>query len=166
MTDEPSKVRLSVEECGGQNVAAFMAMIAHAEGVERFSVYDGYDVIVGGTVFDDFRDHPRKLIPLSSLGIKSSAAGRYQFLARTWDDCRKRLGAEACPDFSPRSQDRACVLLLRQCGAWSLLRANRFDDALNAARTLWASLPGAGYGQREHKADELRAVYISAGGNV
>lgn len=159
-----TKVRLPVDECGGLNVAAFMDMIAHAEGVEQFSKDDGYDVIVGGTLFTSYADHPRKLVTLPRLGIKSTAAGRYQFLSRTWDDIRVRLGTRVVPDFSPVSQDRGCILLLRQCGAYSLIRAGRVNDAINAARKLWASLPGAGYGQRELTAEALREVYRRAGG--
>lgn len=169
-----AKVRLPVAECGGINVAAFMDMLAYAEGTERYGADDGYNVIVGGSLFHDYADHPRKRIQLREddpctqrdESLASTAAGRYQFLARTWDDCRKRLGKLLLPDFSPASQDRACILLLRQCGAHSMLLANRFEDALNCARGLWASLPGAGYGQREVKADKLREIYIKAGGSV
>ena len=33
-------------------------------------------------------------------------------------------------------------------------------------RNIWASLPGAGYGQFEHKADSLIAKFKEAGGTV
>ena len=141
-------------------------MIAHAEGVERFSQSGGYDVIVGGSLFHDYADHPRKLVPILSLGIKSTAAGRYQFLARTWDDLVARNGLRMLPDFSPESQDRAAIQLLKQCGAYSMIREGRIYEAINAARKLWASLPGAGYGQRELTAETLRTVYLNAGGVV
>jgi muramidase (phage lysozyme) len=59
-------------------------------------------------LFTSYVDHPRKLISLPKLGIKSSAAGRYQFLLSTWDDLHTRLGTRVLPDFSPESQDRAC----------------------------------------------------------
>jgi len=158
--------RLELDQCGGRNVAAFMDTIAFAEGVERFSRDDGYDVIVGGSLFTSYADHPRKLVPLARLVIRSSAAERYQFLIRTWDDLRTRLGTRVLPDFSPISQDRACIALLKQCGAHFHLRAARFCDALTAARSLWASLPGAGYGQRELTAETLRNVYERAHGSV
>ncbi|MCY0853667.1 MULTISPECIES: hypothetical protein [unclassified Cupriavidus] len=29
---------------------------------------------------------------------------------------------------------------------------------------IWASLPGAGYGQNKHSLDYLRGVYVAAGG--
>ena len=34
------------------------------------------------------------------------------------------------------------------------------------ASNIWASLPGAGYGQFEHKADSLIAKFKEAGGTV
>ncbi|MDA5341588.1 glycoside hydrolase family 24 protein [Stenotrophomonas maltophilia] len=149
---------------GGANVAAFLDMLAVSEGTDIASQRSrdrGYDVIVGGQLFETYRDHPRVLVSLPRYGIKSSAAGRYQFLRSTWDDLRARLGL---PDFGPVSQDRAAVALLKQCGAYELVRLGRFEAAVGAARRIWASLPGAGYGQKEHALETLRAAYRAAGG--
>jgi len=38
--------------------------------------------------------------------------------------------------------------------------------AIQKCNHIWASLPGAGYGQRENKLDDLLAVYKQEGGNV
>lgn len=38
--------------------------------------------------------------------------------------------------------------------------------AYTAAAGLWATLPGAGYGQRENAADALRSYYMAAGGTL
>ena len=43
----------------------------------------GYDVIVGGELFTDYPDHPRKLVTLNPK-LKSPGAGRYQLLSRWW----------------------------------------------------------------------------------
>ena len=51
----------------------------------------GYDVIVGGELFTDYSDHPRKLVTLNPK-LKSTGAGRYQLLSRWWDAYRKQLG--------------------------------------------------------------------------
>ena len=59
----------------------------------------GYDVIVGGELFTDYSDHPRKLVTLNPK-LKSTGAGRYQLLSRWWDAYRKQLGLK---DFSPKS---------------------------------------------------------------
>ena len=50
----------------------------------------GYDVIVGGELFTDYSDHPRKLVTLNPK-LKSTGAGRYQLLSRWWDAYRKVL---------------------------------------------------------------------------
>ena len=46
---------------------------------------------------------------------------------------------------------------------WSVVVSRQ---ANRAAGYLWASLPGAGYGQFEHKADSLIAKFKEAGGTV
>ena len=38
--------------------------------------------------------------------------------------------------------------------------------AIDRCGNIWASLPGAGYGQFEHKADSLIAKFKKAGGTV
>jgi muramidase (phage lysozyme) len=64
----------------------------------------------GGASFEGYDDHPRIFEPTKE-GKKSSAAGRYQIVASTWDPTAQKLGLS---DFSPVSQDRA---------AWSLAEA-------------------------------------------
>ena len=39
-------------------------------------------------------------------------------------------------------------------------------QAIDRCSNIWASLPGAGYGQFEHKADSLIAKFKEAGGMV
>ena len=39
-------------------------------------------------------------------------------------------------------------------------------QAIDRCSNIWASLPGAGYGQFEHKADSLIAKFKEAGGTV
>ena len=51
----------------------------------------GYDaVIVGGELFTDCSDHPRKLVTLNPK-LKSTGAGRYQLLSCWWDVYRKQF---------------------------------------------------------------------------
>ncbi|MCD1587782.1 glycoside hydrolase family protein, partial [Halomonas sp. IOP_14] len=83
------------------------------------------------------------------------------FLIRTWDDLVERFDL---PDFTPASQDLGAVHLIRQCKAFSLIHDGRVRDAIHACRNIWASLPGAGYGQRELATDELLSVYKAVGG--
>lgn len=149
-----------------KNLKAFLDMIAYSEGTDngRQPTKDrGYDVLVGGGLFTGYADHPRKLVKLPKLGISSTAAGRYQVLARYYDVYKKHLGL---PDFSPPSQDKIAIQLIRECKAIDDIESGRIESAINKCRSRWASLPGAGYGQHEHKVDVLIAQYKKAGGVV
>ena len=44
------------------------------------------------------------------------------------------------------------------------LQQGRIERAISRCRNIWASLPGAGYGQHEHSLDKLVAVWRKAGG--
>jgi|TARA_A100001391_G_C5082498_1_gene280255 muramidase (phage lysozyme) len=157
--------RISAAQAGGTNVLAFLDLIAWSEGTDngRQPTRDqGYDVVVGGSLFDSYADHPRRLIDLPKLGIKSTAAGRYQILSRYWDHYRKSLGLFG--GFTPENQDRIALHLIRECRALGDIKAGRIEQAIEKCRSRWASLPGAGYGQHEHKVSNLLAAYSKAGG--
>ena len=49
----------------------------------------GYDVIMGGELFTDYSDHPRKLVTLNPK-LKSTGARRYQLLSRWWDTYHRK----------------------------------------------------------------------------
>jgi len=159
-------------DIGGRNVAAFADMLAVSEGTDdgrQRTKCMGYDVLVGGGLFTDFSAHPGVMVqilkprPDGTGGLKSSAAGRYQFLRGTWAEMSALL---KLPDFMPESQDLACVQLFKRRGAFGLIQQGRFDEAVAACRKEWASLPGAGYGQHEQKIGRLRRAYTDAGGLI
>jgi muramidase (phage lysozyme) len=143
------------------NMRAFLSTIAYSEGPDNGrqpTANHGYDVIVGGSLFTDYSDHPRKLVRLKSLGISSTAAGRYQILKRYYDHYKAQL---KLPDFSPASQDRIAIQLIRECGAFADIEEGRIETALHKCRSRWASLPGAGYNQHEHSMEKLIDVFRS-----
>lgn len=144
------------------NRKAFLDMIATSEGTAALGD-NGYNVLVGGKLFNSYSDHPRIVVDLPRLKIKSTAAGRYQILARYFDAYKKQL---KLPDFSPASQDAIAIQMIRECGALADVDAGRVGVALEKCRSRWASLPGAGYGQHEHNRDFLVSAYIKAGGVV
>lgn len=148
------------------NVVAFLDMLAWSEGTDNGkqpTKDHGYDVIVGGKLFTGYGDHPRELVPLPRQGIKSTAAGRYQLLSRYYDAYRRLLGLK---DFSPLSQDLIAIQQIRERRALDLIKAGQVVKAISFVRNIWASLPGAGYGQHERKLDDLLAAYRKAGGVV
>ena len=144
------------------NVSAFLDMIAVSEGTAGKGD-DGYNIIVGGSEFTGYADHPRKMITLQRLNIRSSAAGRYQLLARYFDAYKKSL---KLTDFSPESQDKIAIQQIKECRAYDDVVAGRFDVAVRNVKNIWASLPGAGYGQHENKIEHLRTAYLNAGGTL
>lgn len=144
---------------------AFLDMLAWSEGTDKPgqpTKNHGYDVIVGGSLFTDYSDHPRKLVTLNPK-LKSTAAGRYQLLSRWWDAYRKQLGLK---DFSPASQDAVALQQIKERRALELIDSGDIRQAIDRCSNIWASLPGAGYGQFEHKADSLIAKFKEAGGTV
>lgn len=143
------------------NVAAFLDMIAASEGTAGKGD-DGYDILVGGTVFRGYEDHPRTLVHIRN-GLSSTAAGRYQLLARYWDHYKALLNA---PDFSPEWQDKVAIQQIREFNALPLIEAGDLEKAVQKVSPIWASLPGAGYGQHEQKLSTLIAAYQKAGGQI
>src|SRR5579862_2838471 len=95
------------------NEKAFLDMISFSEGTYGKGD-NGYNVLVGGSFFDGYDDHPRISVYLPSLNIHSTAAGRYQILERYFDAYKARLGLA---DFSPASQDAIALQMISECGA-------------------------------------------------
>lgn len=142
-------------------VKAFLDMLAKSEGTAGHGD-DGYNILVGYGRFKSYADHPRRLIELPNLGIKSTAAGRYQIREGIFDHYAKKLGLK---DFSPASQDDIAVELIRERGAIALIEQGKIPEAIARVRKIWASLPGAGYGQHEQDLKQVLAWYDKFYGN-
>lgn len=140
------------------NLAAFLRVIRAGESSQD---NDAYRMMFGGELFDDFSDHPRKKITRGTL--TSTAAGAYQFLASTWDECKSVLGL---PDFSPDSQDKAAVFLIKRRGALDDVEAGRIEQAIAKCAKEWASLPGSPYGQPTRTLAQALATYKQFGGTL
>jgi muramidase (phage lysozyme) len=155
------------------NQSAFLQTIQTSEGTAKTG--NPYATVYAyAFTITDFSDHPGNLgwggVRLSDAmcagaglgsGCVSTAAGAYQITKTTWNILRKTI---SLPDFSPASQDAAAAELIRQKGALSDVQAGRFADAIGKVRRIWASLPGAGYGQGENSLATLQNAYTSAGG--
>lgn len=155
------------------NLKAFLEMIAVSEGTA--SIGDkGYNVLVGSRstmpiLFGSYHDHPRVRIQLraddkstpQNEELTSTAAGRYQILARYFDAYKKLL---KLPGFGPAAQDEIAIQMIKEQKALPDVEAGHFDVAVEKCKNIWASLPGAGYGQHENKLVDLRAAYVKAGG--
>jgi muramidase (phage lysozyme) len=135
------------------NTRGWLDMTAVSEGtIGRGN--NGYNMIVGGShgseFINDYTHHPEKMVTVRP-GLVSSAAGRYQFLGRTY----RGLGL---PDFSPASQDAGALMLVKGNGALEDVMDGRFETAIHKTRGIWASFPGAGYGQHENAMSKLTSV--------
>ena len=139
-------------------------MLAESEiGAALLAVSDnGYNVIVGSTaehpiIFNSYTTHPNVL----NKRCNSTAAGRYQILYRYYVAYKKLL---KLPDFSPVSQDRIALQMIKEQHALDDIEAGRLASAIAKCANIWASLPGAGYGQHENSLAALEQAYKAAGG--
>lgn len=145
------------------NQQSFLDMIATSEGTIGIGD-DGYNVLVGSThshplLFSNYADHPR----IYNKALNSTAAGRYQLLARWFDAYKKQLKLS---DFSPPSQDKIAVQQIRECRALPDIDSGNFESAVHKCAHIWASLPGANYGQHENTMERLKSVYLKCGGTL
>ena len=152
------------------NEKAFLATITLSElGADLVAASDhGYNVVVGSTpkhpkLFSSYADHPRILVNLPNLGIKSTAAGAYQILAPIFDFYKEQLNL---PDFSPSSQDKIALQMIKECHAMADIDAGHFEKGIVECVSRWASLPGSPYGQHQNALAQLQAGYVAAGGVV
>jgi len=145
------------------NMQAFLAMIAFSELGDLVHRKDkGYSIIAGsrpGHVIKarNLHDHPRVTVQLSST-LWSTAAGAFQILERTYDFYRKKLHLN---DFSPPAQRAIAIQLIEERGAVKMVESGDIAGAIKRVSGIWASLPGAGYGQRENKIEALVGYYNS-----
>lgn len=144
--DAPTKANVSASASAvSPEGRALLDTIASTEA-------NSYNVMYGGKKFSSYADHPRVNVPITSgpnAGRTSSAAGRYQFLASTWDAQAKKLGL---PDFSPANQDIAAYDLAksvyrRKTGRDLDSDLKSKDPAVisgigSALAGTWTSLPG------------------------
>lgn len=155
------------QDTADANLRAFLDMIAYGEGTAG---PDGYRTMFGYQLFDSYADHPRvRVYEKNDEFIRNgkkdytTAAGRYQITESTWDPLKRKLGLQ---DFSPASQDAACIELIRERGALNDVKAGRIPDAISKCSPVWASLPGAKTPQPQRKLDSLLAAFNSAGGYI
>lgn len=132
-------------------IQAFLMTLRFSEGT---SGENGYRMIFSGKLFDSFSDHPR--FKITSGKLISDAAGAYQFMSFTWDELKNKLGLK---DFSPQSQDIACLELISNHNALNDVYLGKFEIAVNKLNKTWASLPNSPYGQPTHSMEILKEYY-------
>ena len=143
---------------------AFLDMLAWSEETDngrQKTRNHGYDVIVGGELFTGLLRSPRKLVTLNPKSIN-----RRRTLPAFFP-VGGMLTASSLPErLSPKSQDAVALQQIKERGALPMIDRGDIRQAIDRCSIIWASLPGAGYGQFEHKADSLIAKFKEAGGTV
>jgi muramidase (phage lysozyme) len=150
------------ESCEPSNAAgvatrlerALLDTIAFTEGT-RGRGKDGYNVTFGYRYFDNCNVHPN--IKVCSGSLCSTAAGRYQFLNKTY------VGLKM-DSFWPEDQERGALELIERRGVTlptSALTATQFANALDKLSYEWSSLPPGRYGTPRRTLDEIRAEYCN-----
>lgn len=151
---EEEQKQTQSDDVSGDNLKAFLKMIGMAETGLKGN--DGYNVRYGGVIFDGYNDHPWNIKPWSSGdGKKHSPAGRYQIVIDTYNANKSKAGG----DFSPGTQDKIAVMLLKGRGAYNDVIAGKPKEAIKKLYNEWSSLrPGT------HSEAQLLKWYESYGG--
>ena len=120
-----------------------------------------HDVIVGGELFTDYlitsQNLPRQPKTQSTGALTLPAS--FSLV----DAYRKQFGLK--DPFSEKS-GRCGIAADWRCGALPMIDRGDIRQAIDRCSNIWLQLPGAGYGQFEHKADSLIAKFKEAGGTV
>ena len=115
---------------------AFLDMLAWSEGTDngrQKTRNHGYDVIVGGELFTDYSDHPRKLVAKPKTQINRRRTLPASF--RWWDAYRKQLGLKT----SRRSQDAVALQQIKERGALPMIDRGDIRQAIDRCSNIWAS---------------------------
>ena len=113
------------------NLRAFADIISFAEGTNTNS----YGTYFGGGQFDNSKPHPERVLD------GSSAAGRYQFMPKTWRGIHNGQN----PPMTPAAQDAAFISLLKGRGVYEDVLNGNFDKAFKGVANEWASVKGNSY---------------------
>ena len=137
-------------------------MLAWSEGTDngrQKTRNHGYDVIVGGELFTGLLRSPSQTCHAKPNSNQAPDATSFFPVG----GCRSRAWPER---FSPKSQDVVALQQIKERGALPMIDRGDIRQAIDRCSNIWASLPGAGYGQFEYKADSLIAKFKEAGGTV
>ena len=141
---------------------AFLDILAWSEElITDVSQNHGYDVIVGGELLYWLLRSPSQTCHAKPK-LKSTGAGRYHSFfpvggmptaSGNWKTSLEKSG-------------RCGITAIKERGTLPMIDRGDIRQAIDRCSNIWASLPGAGYGQFEHKADSLIAKFKEAGGTV
>jgi muramidase (phage lysozyme) len=144
------------------NARKFRDLISKSEGTAQYA--DPYRVGFGGVEISDLSKHPNVGAKFKQTDGKtnvSTAAGRFQFINKTYQEMAKKTGKY---DFSPESQDANFDQLMKQKGVDKLIANGDFKGAVDKLGGTFASLPSSKYPQPKHSWDKLSKMNDEVGG--
>lgn len=126
------------------NVVAFREVLAFGEstmgsGIAYHVLYGWHPRKAPNNLFTSFEDHPRIYFNLPN-GQRTSAAGKYQITARSWDHMRERRPGFYI-NFTPYMQDLWVIDRLDYRRALDPLLEGDLFDCMKRCRSEWSSLP-------------------------
>ena len=138
-------------------------MLAWSEGTDngrQKTRNHGYDVIVGGELFNTtpITSQTCHAKPKTQINRRRTLPASFPLVG-----C---LPQAVWPErLSPKSQDAVALQQIKERGALPMIDRGDIRQAIDRCSNIWASLPGAGYGQFEHKADSLTRKIQRSGRN-
>ena len=123
-------------EINNQRKAAFTRYAGVVGDINgRHDRNHGYDVIVGGELFTDYSDHPRKLShakPKTQINRRRTLPASFPLVRMpAWPE---RLLSE--------SQDAVALQRIKERGALPMIDRGDIRQAIDRCSNIWASLPG------------------------
>jgi muramidase (phage lysozyme) len=112
--------------------------------------------------FSNFSDHP-KIVGLRTAQGPSTAAGRYQITATTWERLKKEH--KDLTDFSPENQDKAAWYLAQEDYKGDIvadLQAGKIGQVLQGLNRTWTSIQGGVHEGNNNSIERLSSVYQNA----
>lgn len=155
-----------------QNVNNFEDLLGRSEGTldNKYGIKNAYAVGFGGSEIKDFSKHPgtrknfNELNPDGSVGKVNSttAAGKVQWLLKTWNNTSKITGVK---DFSPESQRINYVQLLRDNKVLEAVQNGDFTTAIDVLgkRKQFTSLPTSTANQPKRSPEEFAKLAKASG---
>ena len=137
--------------------------IAFAEGTRGRSK-DGYDVMYSYKIMSTCARHPNQCLDFGNTC--STAAGRYQFLKKTWDGAARVRGFTT---FEPENQEKGAAYLIASIRKVNVpegraMTRSEFELAMGKLSYEWASLPPGRYGQGFKSMSTMWSTYCSFAG--
>jgi len=133
------------------NIQGYLSNLSKAEKAD-------YNTIVGGSTFDDYSKHPG-VVGVTTKEGPSTAAGRYQITKTTYDRYAKKLGIT---DFSPESQDKIALELIKDNDALEDVKKGNYQAANAKLGGVWASLPSSKYNQPKRSSTWIEENFDTA----